>query len=259
MTPSLSVVIPVKDDAVALRQCLRALAGQTLAPLEVVVVDNGCTDDSVAVALEHGARVVVEPRPGIPAAASAGYDAAVGDVIVRCDADTRAPADWLARITAAFDADPDLDALTGDGDFYDLGPRGPLLARIYLGAYYTSLHGALAHPPLWGSNMALRRTAWLGVRDRVNRWDPEVHDDTDLAFALGPGARIRRDRTLRVGVSGRSLQGARQLRRRFARGFRTVAAHRSTSPSWRRWEHRLRHPDGGPRLLPPGPSAGPSA
>ena len=59
MSPSLSVVIPVKDDAVALRHCLRALADQTVPALEVVVVDNGCTDDSVAVALEHGARVVV--------------------------------------------------------------------------------------------------------------------------------------------------------------------------------------------------------
>lgn len=236
--PTLSVVVPVLDDAPALRRCLAAIDEQTLAPLEVVVVDNGCRDDSVAVARAHGARVVAEPLRGIPAAASTGYDAARGDVVVRCDADTVAPTDWLERIARAFEADPALDALTGDGDFYDLGTAGPLLSRVYLGAYYASMHGALAHPPLWGSNMALRRTAWERVRDRVRRSDPELHDDVDLAFCLGPRARIRRDRSLRVGVSGRSLRGGRQVRRRLVRGLRTVAVHRPTTPTWRRWEAR---------------------
>jgi glycosyltransferase involved in cell wall biosynthesis len=238
--PSLSVVIPVKDDARALTACLAALGRQSLRALEVVVVDNGCTDDSMAVARAHGARVVVEHAPGIPAAASAGYDAALGDVLVRCDADSRPPADWLVRIQQAFTDDPGLDALTGDGDFYDLGAWGPGLARLYLAAYYATMHAALAHPPLWGSNMAVRRQAWERARDRIHRWDPEVHDDADLAFALGPLARVRRDPTLRVGVSGRSLRGGRQVRRRFVRGFRTVAAHRTTSPPWVRWQERAR-------------------
>ncbi|MDT0164091.1 glycosyltransferase family 2 protein [Actinotalea sp. AC32] len=251
--PTLSVVVPVLDDAPALRRCLAALDAQSLAPLEVVVVDNGCRDDSVAVALEHGARVVVEPQRGIPAAAATGYDAATGDVVVRCDADTLAPPDWLERIADAF-ADPGLDALTGDGDFYDLGAAGPFLARLYLGAYYASMHGALAHPPLWGSNMAVRRSAWLAVRDRVVRTDPELHDDVDLAFCLGPMARIRRDRSLRVGVSGRSLRGAGQVRRRFVRGLRTVAVHRPTTPAWRRWEARWRGT--GPAAVRPGLRSG---
>jgi glycosyltransferase involved in cell wall biosynthesis len=238
VTPSLSVVIPVKDDAIALAVCLAALDRQTLPPLEVVVVDNGSTDDSADVARAHGARVVREDAPGIPAAASAGYDAARGDVVVRCDADTVPPADWLERIEAAFATDPTLAALTGDGDFYDLGRWGPALSRAYLGAYYATMHAALAHPPLWGSNMAIRREAWVLARDRVHRWDPEVHDDADLAFALGPLARVRRDPTLRVGVSGRSLKGMGQVRRRFRRGFRTVAAHRATSPPWQRWAAR---------------------
>ena len=81
--PSVSVVIPVKDDAVALRSCLEVLTRQSLAPLEIVVVDNGSSDDSAAVAMAYGARVVAEPSPGIPAAASTGYDAARGEVIAR--------------------------------------------------------------------------------------------------------------------------------------------------------------------------------
>ncbi|WP_199423145.1 glycosyltransferase family 2 protein [Actinotalea solisilvae] len=237
--PALSVVIPVRDDAPALRRCLAALAAQTLPAHEVVVVDNGSVDDSAAVALAAGARVVPEPEPGIPAAASTGYDAATGDVIVRCDADTVPPRDWLERVAAAFADDPQLDALTGTGTFYDVGPvRAAVVGRLYLTAYYVLMHAAMAHPPLWGSAMALRREAWLRARPLVHR-DPELHDDVDLAFALGPHARIRYDRNLRVRVSGRSLVGARQTRRRFARAFATLRLSWARTPPWRRWAERL--------------------
>ena len=80
-----TVVIPVLDDAAELAGCLAALAAQTRSPDEIVVVDNGCRDHSAALAREAGARVVDEPRLGIPAAAATGYDAATGEVIARLD------------------------------------------------------------------------------------------------------------------------------------------------------------------------------
>lgn len=238
---TLSVVIPVKDDADALRACLAHLDRQTLPPWEVVVVDNGSTDDSAAVAVAHGARVVPESTPGIPAAAAAGYDAARGDVVVRCDADSLAPPGWLAAVARHFEADPGLDAVTGTGTFYDVPRwRAVLVGGLYLRTYYAAMHAAMAHPPLWGSNMALRRTSWLAVREQVNRTDPESHDDVDLSFALGPGTRIRVDRSLRVQVSGRSLHGAAQVRRRFDRAWRSLRRGWDVDPPWERWAQRLR-------------------
>jgi glycosyltransferase involved in cell wall biosynthesis len=238
---TVSVVIPVKDDADALRACLPLLAAQRRAPDEVVVVDNGSTDDSAQVARSHGARVVVEPAPGIPAAAAAGYDAARGDLVVRCDADTLPPPGWLEAVVRHFDADPDLDALTGTGEFYGVGRlRAAVVGRAYLAAYRHAMHAAMAHPPLWGSNMAMRRTVWLAVRADVQRVDPESHDDVDLSFALGPGARIRYDPAVRVRVSGRSLTGSAQTRRRFARAWRSLHAGWAVQPPWERWEQRLR-------------------
>ncbi|MDD9205284.1 glycosyltransferase family 2 protein, partial [Georgenia sp. 10Sc9-8] len=205
---TLSVVIPVKDDAVALERCLRLLGRQSLPPTEVVVVDNASTDTSAQVARTHGARVVHEPRPGIPAAASAGYDAATGDLIVRCDADTAPPRDWLERVARRMDAEPGLEAVTGSGRFYDLPWwLAPVAAGVYLGAFYVLMYAALARPPLWGSNMAVRRETWQRVSRRVHREDPELHDDVDLAFALGPHCRTRYAADLRVGVSARSLRG----------------------------------------------------
>lgn len=245
----LSVVIPARNDAVALRQCLRALQDQSRLPGEVVVVDNGSTDETARVALAHGARVVREPRVGIPQAAATGYDAARGEIIVRLDADSRPGPDWIARVAQIMD-DPAWDAVTGVGSFYELRRTGRLVAGLYLGAYYLACHAALGHHALWGSNMAVRRSAWLAVRDRVHDDDAELHDDLDLAFALGPSARIRLDLSLAVGVSARSLVGLGQVRRRFHRAFRTLAVNWSDLPPWERWDHRLRHRTERPRLTP---------
>lgn len=240
--PTLCVVIPVRDDAPLLRRCLAALGRQTVAPDDVVVVDNGSRDESADVARAWGARVVAEPAPGIPAAACTGYDAAGADVIVRLDADTVLPPGALAHVRDAFAAAPDLDALTGTGRFYDVGSlRAALGRRLYLGSYAVLMHAATATPPLWGSMMAVRRSAWLGARDAVHL-DPELHDDVDLTFALGPRARVRHDRSLVVDVSGRSLVGARQTRRRFVRAFRSLRLGWADAPPWARWAERLSAP-----------------
>jgi glycosyltransferase involved in cell wall biosynthesis len=233
-----SVVIPVKDDAEPLERCLAALARQTVTPLEVVVVDNGSVDHSAAVAARYGARVVREPAPGIPAAAATGYDAAVGDVIARCDADSVPPPDWVHRLLVGLP--PGVAAVTGSGWFYDLPAGLRLVARWgYLSTYFVSVHAALGHPTLWGSNMAFRRSSWLEVRDRVHRADPELHDDIDLAFVLGPERKIRHDRALRVGVSARCLRGSSQLRRRMRRATRTLRLHWASRPPWERWRFRF--------------------
>lgn len=246
ITPTVSVVIPVQDDADELLECLRLLALQTVAPLEVVVVDNGCTDDSAAVAEAAGARVVVEPRLGIPPAAATGYDAATGDVVARLDADSRPGPDWIARVAGAM-TDPEVDAVTGAGWFHDLPPLlGRIATLAYLGAYYVLTYLALGHHPLWGSSMAIRRTSWERVRGRVHRFD-DVHDDMDLAFALGPESVIRYDRALRLGVSGRSVRGRRQLARRMDRAVTTLRLNWAERPPWKRWQDRFRprHVTGG--------------
>jgi len=237
---SMSVVIPCKDDAGFLSRCLEALDAQTVSPLEVIVVDNNSTDDSAAIAAGHGARVLRETAPGIAAAASAGYDAALGDVIVRCDADTIPPADWLERIAGRFTREPGLAVLTGPGEFYDAGPVRSRLAGLgYMQAYFVLMGAAMGHWPPFGSNCAFRRPVWESVRGRVHRHDADVHDDVDLGFALHPAQRTAYDRRLRVGISARSLAGGAAGRRRFRRAFHTLALHWRQAPPWKRWKWTL--------------------
>jgi hypothetical protein len=159
-------------------------------------------------------------------------------VVARCDADSLPPPEWVHRILLGLR--PGVDAVTGAGWFYDLPPLVRVVARwLYLSTYFVTVHAALGHPALWGSNMAFTRRSWLEVRERVHRTDPELHDDIDLAFALGPRLTIRHDRTLRVGVSARCLWGGSQLRRRLRRATRTLRVNWAVQPPWERWSARF--------------------
>ncbi|CAH0155464.1 glycosyltransferase [Microbacterium foliorum] len=233
--PAISVVIPVKDDAALLTRCLSALAAQDRPADEIIVVDNGSSDDSADRARAAGARVVRCEDPGIPAAASAGYDAADGDLILRLDADCVPEPGWVGAVATAFAAEADIAAFTGRARFTD-GPvvlRAPL-ALIYLGAYRALLGLTLGHPPLFGSNLAFRREAWEAVRHEVHRDDPELHDDLDLAFHLGAGHRIGILTEVRMGMSMRPFTDGR-FRRRVHRGYRSVVVHWPHDFPPRRW------------------------
>lgn len=238
--PRVSVVIPSFNDAVLLRTCLDALARQSRAADEVVVVDNDSSDDTVAVAKAAGARVVHEPIRGIFPATAAGFDAAEGDLLLRLDADSVPPTDWIERIVSAFDALPDLDALSGPGRFYGSNAAIHWVAEhLYIGAYSTIVEAILGHPVLFGSNLALRRDVWCGIRDRVHRHVPHVHDDFDIAINLEPGMLVRFDRTLVVGVSARPFSSPGALLRRLDWAFGTMRInHRERSLFARRRDWR---------------------
>ncbi|TMK39910.1 MAG: glycosyltransferase family 2 protein [Actinobacteria bacterium] len=88
--PVVSVVIPCLNEAQAIRRCVGAASAalaETGISGEIVVVDNGSTDGSPALAEAAGARVVHERRQGYGSAYLAGFAAARGDYIVMADAD----------------------------------------------------------------------------------------------------------------------------------------------------------------------------
>ncbi|WP_203137374.1 glycosyltransferase family A protein [Microbacterium sp. JZ31] len=235
----ISVVIPVRDDARLLERCLAALARQSRPADEIVVVDNGSSDDSAAVAHAAGARVVVEPVPGIPRAASAGYDAATGDLIARIDADTVCPPGWVAAVEEHFATDPSLGFLTGDARFPEAAPWIDWLGRhIYIGSLYGVMTPLLGHPPLFGSNFAMRADAWRQLSAEVHRDRRDIHDDLDLALHVRPGMTVRRDRTLIVDVSARPLTRPGSLLRHMWWVVTTLTQHGWADAPWRRRARR---------------------
>ena len=223
---SISVIIPVYNDAEHLRVCLDALATQTRIADELIVVDNGSTDASAQVARSRGARVVAESQRGIPAATSAGFDAADGDILARLDADSVPASDWLERLEHSLEARPEASAVTGSAEFYGGSAFTRWFGRsCYLASYFWSMELLLGHPPLFGSNFAIRDDAWRVVRERIHRERADLHDDLDLSFQFRPGMTVHFVQNLTVAVSARPFESWAGLARRVSWGVGTVTVN----------------------------------
>lgn len=221
---TISVIIPALNDAVLLRGCLEALAAQTRQADEIIVVDNGSTDDTAAVASAAGARVILEPAKGIFSATAAGFDAATGDVLARLDADSRPMPGWLERIELALDGQDGLASITGPGEFYGAGAITRVLGRaIWIGGMFWFTELVLGHPMLFGSNYAIPAEVWQKVRNTVHSNVRTVHDDLDLSYHLQPGMDVIYDPQLIVQISARPFDSLGGLARRVAWVYSTFA------------------------------------
>lgn len=115
MTASVSVVIPAYNAQSFLADAIESARSQSIAPAEVIVVDDGSTDATADVAARFGPAVALirQPNAGIGAARNAGLAAATGDWLAFLDADDLWTPDKTALQLAAFDTEPALDIVFG--------------------------------------------------------------------------------------------------------------------------------------------------
>jgi GT2 family glycosyltransferase len=104
-----SVVIPNVNGEQFLPDCLTALRGQTDTDFEVIMVDNGSTDGSLALVRNSFPEVrVIElgDNVGFAKAMNVGIEAATGEYVVFLNNDTRVAPDWLAELVACLERRP---------------------------------------------------------------------------------------------------------------------------------------------------------
>ena len=114
--PLISVVMPMRNCAAYVEQALRSVLAQPNVNLEVVVIDDGSTDNSAQVVREiSDARIklVPGPRKGIAAALNEGLRHATGEFFARCDADDWYAPDRLAWQLQLLQSRPELGAICG--------------------------------------------------------------------------------------------------------------------------------------------------
>ncbi len=161
---SLSAIVAVRDGERYLGAALASLIAQTRPPDEIVVVDDGSTDGSAAIAAGFpGVTVLRRAHEGAPAARNAGIVAARGDMLTFLDGDDLAPPERFERQLAALDEDPGLAMVFGAVRNFVSPDR-----RDELGGRLTAPAVAAAAPRM--AAMSARREAF----DRVGLLDPDL-------------------------------------------------------------------------------------
>src|SRR4051794_17153280 len=185
---SVSVVVPVKDGARYLRELLDAVYAQrdaAPAGLEVLVVDSGSTDGSVAIARAAGAQVLeIDPATfGHGRTRNLGAEHTDGDLIAFLTQDATPLPGWLAAIQEAFDLADDVGAVYGP--HLARPDTSPMIARE-LDAFFAMHAGEDGGPSLQREgddaylsnvNAAYRRDCWEAIRF------PDVPYSEDQGFA----------------------------------------------------------------------------
>ncbi len=110
---TISLIFTVKNEADALPRLLDSIAAQTRAPDEIVVVDGGSTDATLAVLNDRAKnlpmKIIVRPGANISQGRNAAIRAARGDLICSTDAGVRLNARWVEELTRPFDERPGTD------------------------------------------------------------------------------------------------------------------------------------------------------
>ena len=199
---TISVIVPCYNSAAFVREALLSVLAQTRAPLEVLVIDDGSTDDTADVV-----RGIDDPRvhyhyqenAGVSAARNRGLDLAAGDFVAFLDADDRWRPRALAVLAAVLETSPGIVCVFADFERFEHGSGRVIGTQLRLYPELASMPTRPAGPPnafriegdafcelirfgdvpAFSSGMLYRREATTAVR-----FDPSLRVCEDMAFFL---------------------------------------------------------------------------
>lgn len=210
-----SIIIPTFNHGAFVAEAIRSALAQTV-ECEVIVVDDGSTDDTAAVLASFGRRIrrLTTPHVGPGLARNAGIDAAVGEFIMFLDADDVIAPQKVATQLAAFGAYPEAGWVTCDVQIVDDSKRTQVLASEQYRYRDKAMHGWVRHQLATANFIPvmspLVRTVVLGQTVRFRDVDLE---DWHFWYDVSCTARVAHVEavlaTYRHRVTGRSRQPKR--------------------------------------------------
>lgn len=244
--PRASVVITCHNQGAFLAQAIESALAQTYPGVEVIVVDDGSTDETAEVAARYpDVRLVSQPRAGLPAARNAGLGLCTGDVVTFLDADDRLLPHAVETGVRALLAHPEAACVAGHYRLIDAAgtvtaewtrapvdfdPYAALLRRNHIGMHAAVLYRRAVLVELGGFDTTLRACEDYDVYLRLARaHDIHVHGVLIAEYRRHAG-NLSRDPVL-------MLEAALRVHRRQWPYVRTrpryLAAYREGRAFWR--------------------------
>lgn len=185
--PRVSIVIPTYNRADMVVECLESVFTQTYTDYEVIVVDDGSTDNTEEILKPYHARIkyIRHENKGNAAARNSGLDIAKGELIAFLDSDDLWMPDKLRRDVDYLDSQPDVDMVCANGTFFG-SPKFagkkvvPDKRAIPLARDGVTLKAIFTRSSLRPSAMVLRKR----VIEGTNGFDPDFAACVDLDFAF---------------------------------------------------------------------------
>ncbi len=245
--PSVTVIIPVYNGAAHIRRALDSVARQTVPPLEVIVIDDGSTDDSASAISEAAAaapgvdvRVMSQPNAGQSHARNRAAREARGDLLAFLDQDDLWHPAHIAVLAEAFVDAPGLGFCYGDFD--EIDGDGHVVARRYIRAHGVEHPRSTVVEWIESDTMVIptatvvRRSAYL----EVGGFDPELigYEDDDLwirLFRAGWDGRFVEESVAMFRVHAESSSRRSTFRESRVRFFRKTAEALPDDPGLARY------------------------
>jgi len=220
-----SVVVPVYNGARYISSCLEALTYQTVPPdgYEIIVVDDGSTDDTPDIARRYPVRCLTQPHLGAAAARNLGWRAARGSLILFTDADCRPAPDWIETMCAPFED----TRVSGVKGVYRTHQRA-LVAR-FVQLEYEEKYQRLAKQPTIDFvdtySAAYRKSVLQAVGGFDTRFPNASVEDQELSFRLAKAGYRMVFQPLAIVYHEHASNVLTYARRKFRIGFWKALVH----------------------------------
>ena len=173
--------MPVRDGEAYLEEAVASVLGQTLEDLELIVVDDGSTDDTAEVVEPYLDRIRYVPCPhrGKAAARNTAVELAAGELFAFCDSDDRWYPDRLERQLDALECHRDVGMVHGQVEVVDEEGRALPDENATLRAIFSAAHRT---PPTYASYASECRCLSSTILVRRSVFDTVGPYDCDLAI-----------------------------------------------------------------------------
>lgn len=236
--PLVTVVIPNYNGARFLPLTLKAVREQTYAPLEILLVDDHSTDDSVRIARSAGVPVIrTGANGGAAVARNTGARHANGEILFFVDADVALAPDAIATAVAMLEADPAIGAVCGIEDPDPLIRSTRVEDYRALQHHYWSVASEGEVSFLWSAMFAIRAAVFA----EIGPFNPRLRytEEVDYGHRLGRRYRVLITSAVR-GRMGHDRELTTLLRKLFHRGRARVPLYASRRSLARGYETAAR-------------------